>query len=55
MTVKVPVEKAKEIESLREKGKDMIRVYGHVTGIKDQSTFVNKGSASAGLNVGHLE
>ena len=51
MTVKVPVEKAKEIESLREKGKDMIRVYGHVTGIKDQSTFVNKGSASAGLNV----
>lgn len=51
MTVKVPVEKAKEIESLREKGKDMIRVYGHVTGIKDQSTFVNKASASSGLNV----
>ena len=51
ITVKVPVEKAKEIESLREKGKDMIRVYGHVTGIKDQSTFVNKGSASSRLNV----
>jgi predicted small lipoprotein YifL len=51
MTIKVPLEKAKEIEALREKGKEMIRVYGQVSGIKDGPSYIHKNSASAGLNI----
>lgn len=42
--------KPKKLSPCAKRGKTWF-VYGHVTGIKDQSTFVNKGSASAGLNV----
>jgi len=37
-TVKVPVARARDIEALREKGKDMIRFYGHVTGLNQPET-----------------
>lgn len=35
LTVKVPLQKAKEIEALREKGKDMFRIYGRVSKATD--------------------
>lgn len=39
-TIKVPLERAREIEALREKGKDMVRLYGHVTGFFSPETAV---------------
>lgn len=51
MTVKVPLDRAKAIEALREKGKDMVRLYGHVTGKKEFSDRLSKDSASASLNL----
>lgn len=51
MTVKVPLDKAKAIEEVREKGKDMVRLYGHVTGKKEFSDRLSKGRASASLNL----
>lgn len=52
LTVKVPIEKAKEIESLREGNKPMIRVYGHVTGVStDRKPIIRKHDAQAGLNL----
>ncbi len=51
-TVKVPIERAREIESLREKGKDMVRLWGHVTGLTAaQLRDVDRQSASAALSL----
>lgn len=51
-TIKVPLERAREIEALREKGKDMMRVYGRVTGLNtDSMAIVDRTSAHANLNV----
>lgn len=51
-TVKVPVARAREIEALREKGKDMMRVYGRVTGLHQPETAViRRDGASATLAV----
>lgn len=48
MVVKVPIEKSKEIEALREnKHKDFVRIYGHVTGNYEKSGY----SSNAGLTV----
>lgn len=52
LTVKVPIEKAKEIESLREGTSTMIRVYGHVVGVStNQVPIVRKDGSQAGLSV----
>lgn len=52
LTVKVPVEKAKEIESLREGQKTMIRVYGSVMGLSDERMpQIGKNSSEASLSV----
>ncbi|MFT7722188.1 MAG: hypothetical protein QM788_05085 [Roseateles sp.] len=51
-TVKVPVERAREIEALREKGKDMLRIYGRVTGVSNAPMpIVNRQGANADLAV----
>lgn len=50
LTIKVPVEKAKEIEALRETGSPMIRVYGHVTGLTPTS-LIRKDFSEVGLTV----
>lgn len=51
-TVKVPIERAREIESLREKGQDMVRLWGHVTGLTAaQLRDVDRQSASAALSL----
>lgn len=51
-TVKVPIEKAKEIESLRENSKAMIRVYGQVSGVsQDRFPMVRKDFSEAGLSI----
>ena len=58
ITVKVPVEKAKEIESLREGGLPMIRVYGHVLGVDSTRvpiTDLTGNEASLGVEVEALE
>lgn len=49
LTVKVPLQKAKEIEALRQKGKDMIRVYGKVN--RSEEWYTNPRSVSASLIV----
>ncbi|MDI9235137.1 hypothetical protein [Limnohabitans lacus] len=52
LTVKVPVEKAKEIESLRDGQKTMIRVYGIVKGLTDERRpQIRKDSSEASLRV----
>ncbi|MDO8713750.1 MAG: hypothetical protein Q7K13_04640 [Polynucleobacter sp.] len=52
LTVKVPIEKAKEIESLREGQKTMIRVYGSVEGLTDERRpQIGKDSSEASLRV----
>lgn len=52
LTVKVPIEKAKEIESLKEGNSTMIRVYGHVIGVNtEQGPLIRKTGSDAGLNV----
>lgn len=53
LTVKVPLEKAKEIETLREdKNPTMLRVYGHVTGMSTgMAPQVYKNGATAALNL----
>ena len=52
LTVKVPIEKAKEIESLREGQKTMIRVYGIVKGLGDERRpQIRKDSSEANLRV----
>lgn len=52
LTVKVPVEKAKEIESLRDGQKTMIRVYGIVKGLSDERRpQIRKDSSEASLSV----
>lgn len=49
-TVKVPVARAREIEALREKGKDMLRFYGRVTGLYEPATaLADRRGASADL------
>ncbi len=51
-TVKLPLERAREIEALREKGKDMMRVWGRVTGLNtDSMAIVHRQGANAKLNV----
>jgi len=51
-TVKVPVARAREIEALREKGKDMMRVWGRVTGVNtDSMAIVRRDGADAKLSV----
>lgn len=52
LTVKVPIEKAKEIESLRDGQKTMIRVYGIVKGLTDERRpQIRKDSSEASLSV----
>ena len=51
LTVKVPIEKAREIESLREGGTTMIRVYGHVTGLAPSPRILRKDFSQAALDV----
>jgi hypothetical protein len=55
MTVKVPIEKAKEIESMRandhERHPGMVRVYGHVTGTTPDNIYIRKDSSSVALDV----
>jgi hypothetical protein len=52
LTVKVPIEKAKEIESLREGQKTMIRVYGSVKGLSDERRpQIGRNSSEASLSV----
>lgn len=52
LTVKVPIEKAKEIESLRDGQKTMIRVYGIVNGLSDERRpQIRKDSSEASLSV----
>ena len=52
LTVKLPIEKAKEIESLRAGNSTMIRVYGRVIGKNaDQAPLLRKDGSKAGLNV----
>lgn len=51
-TVKVPVARAREIEALREQGKDMMRIWGRVTGVNtDSRAIVDRNSADANLTV----
>lgn len=50
LTVKVPIEKAREIESLREGSVPMIRVYGHIAGVH-RTPLVDKKGAEAGLEI----
>jgi hypothetical protein len=51
LTVKLPIEKAKEIESLRAGNSTMIRVYGHVIGKNaDQAPLLRKDGSEAGLS-----
>ena len=50
LTVKVPIEKARAIEAMREGTSPMIRVYGHVVGVNDMLVLDKKG-AQAGLNI----
>lgn len=52
LTVKLPIEKAKEIESLRAGNSTMIRVYGRVIGKNaDQAPLLRKDGSEAALNV----
>lgn len=52
LTVKLPIEKAKEIESLRAGNSTMIRVYGHVIGVNtDQTPLLRKGGSEVSLSV----
>ena len=52
LTVKLPIEKAKEIESLRAGNSTMIRVYGHVISVNpDQAPLIRKDGSEAGLSV----
>lgn len=50
LTVKVPIEKAKEIESLRDGTSTMIRVYGHIVGV-DRTPQIQKSISQAELSV----
>jgi predicted small lipoprotein YifL len=51
-TVKVPVARAREIEALRAKGKDMMRLYGRVTGFHEPATaIIDRRSATADLTL----
>ncbi|MFG6486759.1 hypothetical protein ACG04R_08760 [Roseateles sp. BYS78W] len=51
-TVKLPLERAREIEALREKGKDMMRVWGRVTGFHQPETaIIRRDGATADLAV----
>ncbi|MBK1612572.1 hypothetical protein CKO44_03725 [Rubrivivax gelatinosus] len=52
MTVKVPIEKAREIEALREHdARGLVRVYGHVTGLQPNTARADKSSVDAALVV----
>ena len=51
-TVRLPLQRAREIEALREKGKDMMRIYGRVTGFHEPATAViRRDGAAADLTV----
>lgn len=50
-TVKVPIEKAKEIEALREHDPMIVRVYGHVKGISTNRLLLRKKLSEANLDV----
>jgi hypothetical protein len=50
LTVKVPIEKAKEIETLREQGNTMVRVYGRVKAVY-QTPVARRDGTEAALQV----
>jgi hypothetical protein len=51
LTVKVPIDKAKEIESLREGNTMFMRVYGHVKGIRKDNQVIRSDLSEADLDV----